>query len=760
VISRNTTIVLAVIALGLSLWVGLVETGLLTSGELDARRGRVIERFVRPRVEDVIIEREGEGAIALHRERAEDLDALELGHWTITEPVAVDADQDAVDQLLGSLEYLEARRTLEGIDDADRQTFGLVAPRARVRFTVAGDQVTVSVGGDDPRGQGVYVAVDDRPTHAWIVGRDFLEALEHDLAHFRRKELFRAFRGLDASAIELTNAGGTASLERRDGRWFLTAPTEGLARVSTVDELFSVIADVRATRFLAEEAGDLGEHGLATPSREIRIRRERTDRETETERDDGEDRRSPIRLRIGGVCPGHETEVIALPGETGPLVCVEAASIAELDLALERLRESRLSAIRDDELDRAEIAVPGAALELRRREGSWEIVNGQTTTAADAQAIEDWLSAIRASEATSWEPASDERLRARGLSAPRATITLHRAEEGRSEALRLGASDPTGVWIRRGDEPQIGLYPAAAAALLAPSAIRFRDRTLVRDVEGNARRITITREGQPEERVEREGTEWRVRAPIDVAADRVVVRDVARGLASLAAIRFVADRAESAHGLERPRIVVSARFEGALPSDEEEGEEHDHDHASEAPAEPREIVLRIGAPTDDGAFATFGEDPAVFVIAPDLVTALEGPLASRDLLAVETSEIETLTIVRGGERIALRREGDGWTAGTGLADEARTTLIHDRLASLRATGATHYGPATSDEGMSSPTVALEIARRRGEPASVRLEIGAVGAPGEDGWYHARRSDLAVGYRVSAALVRAFLDYAP
>ncbi|AKF06420.1 DUF4340 domain-containing protein [Sandaracinus amylolyticus] len=747
--SKRTTIVLGVIALAMALFIGIFESGMLSTGELEARRGRVLQRFVRPRVSDVELV-SGETRIVLHRDREEDLDEFELGHWQLTAPIASDADQDAVDQLLSSLEWLEARRSLSGISDEDRARFGLAEPRATVRFTVAGEDVTVVLGGEDPRGDGVYVGVSDRPGEAFVVGQDFVEALQHDVAHFRRKELFDSVRSADVSAVELSTQQERARVERTEGGWMLREPYEALARTASLEEIFSMTREVRATRFLDD--GDLARHGLDQPSRELVIRRERAEDEAN---------RAPLRLRIGGACPGREAEVVARVGDEGPIVCVTAESISTLDLGVDRLRESRLVAMRDDEMERAEID-GDADYQLRREDMSWQIVQGEDARAADDDAVADWTREMRALEALAYEPATDEALRARGLAAPRATITLHRSDQERSERVALGTTDGDGVWVRRGDDPQIARFPLAAVELLTAPAIRFRDRRLVRDVETNAQDLVVLREGV-EERVQKRGTEWRVTTPVEIAADGVVTRDVVRAIASLTAVRFVADRASAEHGLERPRFVVTATFEGALPDEDDGADEHDHEHGEHADEEetpPRVLVLRIGAATEGGAFAQLGEDPAVLVVASELIESLEGPLASRDLLAVESSELESLALVRGGERVELRREGDGWTAGQGPADEARTTLILDRLASMRAVGTTRYGEPAPADGMASPVLVLEIRRRSGSPEQYELRVGAPGAAGADGWYHARRSDLAVGFRLGAAVVRAFLDYQP
>lgn len=764
--SRRTTIGLGVVAIAMALFIALFERGTLTTGELEARRGRVVQSFVRPRVSEVELRR-GDDRIVLHRDREEDLDAFEVGHWSLTQPIESDADQDAVDQLLSSIEWLDARRSLRGIGEDDRERFGLTSPRASVRFTAADRDVTITLGGDDPRGEGVYVAVGDRPGEAFVVGRDFVEALEHDVDHFRRKELFGAFRSARASAIELRSPTSEARLERADGRWMVREPFEALARTQAVESLFEVIHEVRAARFLDEEADDLGRFGLDQPSREIVIRRAAPREEGDAgDEDDEADETTPLRLRVGGACPGHEGELTAIAGDDGPVVCVAAESIAALDVEADRLRENRLVSMRDDELERASVDA-SSDFELRRRDEAWQIARGDDdAVAADQDAIADWMRALRAQEASAYEPATDAALRARGLATPRATITLHRSDADRRETLRLGSADADGVWVRRGEEPQIARFPLAAAELLAPSAIRFRERALVRENEPSLRRLRVARSGGADEIVERgSGGDWRVTEPVAVAADRVVARDVARALARLSALRFAAERAAPEHGLERPRIVVSARFEGFPPeagADEEDDDGDDHAHEGAEEPAPREIVLRIGAATEDGAYARLGDDPAVVVIPRELVEDLEGPLASRDLLATDTGAVESLAIVRGGERIELRREGEGWTAGQGAADAARTTLVLDRLASMRAIGTTSYGAPPAAAGAASPTLVLEVQRRTGAPERYEIRVGAPGAARADGteWYHARRSDLPIGYQLGATVVRAFLDYQP
>ena len=101
------------------------------------------------------------------------------------------------------------------------------------------------------------------------------------------------------------------------------------------------------------------------------------------------------------------------------------------------------------------------------------------------------------------------------------------------------------------------------------------------------------------------------------------------------------------------------------------------------------------------------------------------------------------------------------TYGNGLEPTPGThSLVLDRIASMRAVGTTHYGEAASPEGFATPALVVEIQRRAGTLERYEIRVGAPGAAGDDGWYHARRSDLALGFRLGTAVVRALLDYQP
>lgn len=748
--SKRTTMVLGGIAVAMLAYILIFERNTLSTAELDARRGRVIETFVRAHVTRVEVEA-GDTHVALQRaadQGEETLDTFGVGEWTLEAPVHADADGEAVDGLLSALEWLDARRTLEGTSAEDRARFGLDHPVATVTFTVAGTEHRLLVGGDDPRGEGIYVTVDEGST-SWIVGRDLLEALQHDADHFRNKEIFRHFRTRDARRVEITNADTHAVMERTSadgevGPWQLVEPTHAYARAQGVDSLLQFATHARAMRFLREEAST--EDEAATPARELRIER------APVEAGEGPEDRSPLRIRVLGACPGHEDEVVAILGE-GPVICLLRSDTEPLDVELQRLRELRLVTTPDDRVDTITIAHGESSFTLRRHEGGFRIGEGDEAHDADANAVGELMQALRAQEAQEMTPVSDAVLAEHGLDAPSATITIGRTDEDRQEVVHVGRADAVGLWVRRGDEEQVARYDLSVQGLVASAPITFRQRELAdRDVD-DATEVRITR-GTELETITHAEDGWHVTTPAELVADEAGVRDVARGVGSLTAVRFVADHASPEHGLDHPRYTVVVHF-GAPEHDEHE-DEHEADD-DDAPEEgPVDLTVRVGASAEGGAYATFGDDPAVIVVSAGFVDAIERPLPSRDLMAIPTGDLSAITITSPNGTVALREEGAGWVTDLGPAASGPATAMLDRLASLHASGVEAYGTA-----MPASAITIETTSRTSGATPTRIEIGpVVAAEGAIPYRLARISTVPVVYRLQDADAQALADYRP
>jgi len=705
--------ILGVIAVALFAFIVLYERHSLTSGELGQRRGRLLDRFVRDRVERIEIEREGETYVMV-RDRDED----ELGTWKITSPIEALADEDAVFSLLGALEWADARRSFESLGAEERARFGLDEPVLRARFGIANETLQVAFGGEDPTGVGVYFQANEED-EAHVVGRDVFEALDHDLGHFRSKRLLE--RGvLAADALRLQGSEGVVALEAEgEGRGVWNVTGGGLTVLASrgrVEEALQTFTDLEAERYVTDAPESLATYGLDAPVFEATA--------TSDERE--------VALRVGSACE-RDGEVYVRVDE-GAVACVLASRLDSLRRPLPEWREDRAVTVRDLELESLRLEAGEDVLTLAHTERwTYEATLGGREVSGDVddEALAEWMRAIRAARAT--EILAAENLGAHGLETPVATLRLEAGDE-RVETLHLGSSTLEGAYAKREGEEAILRVDGSLAELLTVSPVRFRERALIEEDRDDFSGASLTRGGLREEIAQQDG-DWRIVAPVEAPADRSLVADVIRRVSDLEAERFVADSAALEHGLEEPRIVVRARY----------GE--------------TEHVLEVGAATEGGAFARLGGEAAVFVLRDFVVSSFEAPLVQRSLLATDVLYQERLVLRRESGEVEVRHDGAQWVTPEGPANEERAGQLADRIEQLRIAGTTHYGPPAPDEGLTPPRAVLVVERAddAGEPRRYEVLLG--GSAGE-GRVHVRRADLAVGLLLTAEDVDAILAFTP
>lgn len=766
--SKHATFVLAAITAVLLAFIVFYEQNTLSSGELESRRGQVLDRLIRSRVHGITLRRAGDVVVTLVRDQEieETLDTFDVGTWRLTAPVTGAADADAIDSLLLACEGLSARRTLEGVGADDRTRFGLDEPRLELTLEVADETQVVRVGADDEQLGATYVEVVGTG-RVHLVGRDFFEALDQQTDHFRSKELFPELATRDVTALGVETRGEDGAMARAElsfteQRWVASAPFTGWARKSTIDALFDALVDARVARF----AGDGGEALVATPAARVEV----TMRERDPEgRETG--RLAHTTFVVGAACPaaagaeGEEAvDLVAVRVDDGPIACVAAAAIQAVMTAPSTLRETRLVAVTEDQVERMLLATRGETtreIELVRDGAEWQLREGESTRAADEAAVAEYLRALRAQEAESFEPATDEALAARGLATPAARVRLHRSDvEDLVETIDVGAEDTVGVWVRRSGESVIARYVGAAAELLASSSLRFRAREIVTREPDDVLSLTISR-GGVEERLATENGAWRVEAPHALAADRIATRDLVRALATLSAARWESESASPAHGLATPRIRVHlALREGTVASDDGE-DEHDHEGEEEddepdaGPPQPLPTAfdLRVGAATEGGAFAQVDGEPEVFVLAAEIVEALARPLVDREIVALDASAATQIRIVTATGTVAIDRVAGVWMNGSAPAAPDATERFVERLRSLRARTVAAYDPPAP----SSAVLTVEVT---GPSGVRRLEIGTITGEGEAATAPARLSDVPVEFLLSAETVTALAGYRP
>ncbi|NOY94072.1 MAG: DUF4340 domain-containing protein [Deltaproteobacteria bacterium] len=750
--NKKILIALAVIALGLLAYIGLVERHSLSSGELSGREARLLPRLVRARVEQITLDH-ADQHIVIRRVRTE---AEELGEWRLLQPVEARADQEAVASLLGSLDWADARRRLGAVGSDESSQFGFDAPRARVELKVADETLTLTLGGAAATGDGVYARVGDG--QAAVVGQDLLEALTADVGHFRDKALFSdldlgELRGLSIERrAQADQPAETLRFEQDAGRFWIAGDRRQMAADGRVREAARALADLDAQRFIDGEATNTG---LDQPSLRVRIALGAAD--------DGQEGESTEQLlEVGGVCADHPTERYAR-ADGGAVVCVAESDLTAFERPVEGYRQARVATLTIDDLGAVELQLGGRSLSLSRTDEGYHYTSGGGAEGdAERSVVSDWLSSLTHIAPLELVVVSRAELARYGLSGEGDELTLTGRGDAPSERIRFGSVTPDGQWIRRGEEDAVLRVSTEDAAKLALSSLDLRSRALIDERESSVAFISLLRAGV-EERLERQDGQWQVTAPSALPADGARVSSLASKLAHPRALRFVSEGPRPEHGLAAPQLVIQARYEGAPASQDEPGSnaEGSGSGGGEAEQAPRRHTLKLGASTSEGVFAQLDDDPAVFLLSLEWAEETRQPYASRDLLRSTATQVRALELTTAAGAISLSYDGMAWRTPDGPADPDRTDALLEAVHGLRAVSIEAYLPAAAP--IDGPELKLEITRvdDAQEPRHYVVDIAApeLGAS-PDAPRRARREDLAVELLVPAGPVQTLLDYRP
>jgi len=732
----RTSVVLAVVAAALLGYILVFERGSITSGEREQRKGNALGEFVRARVAKLEIQRKGVTTVLTRDPEADVEDDAAL--WHVQAPYHAKADQDAVDTLLGELEWLDGRRKLEGITAEDRKRFGFDKPRYRVWFTVGKTRVPVVVGNLSPRGDGVYVSAGKQDS-AWVVGKDLVEALDAEPGEYHTKELHDGVFVSTAIRVSLRDAQGEREMRKGDdGLWRFESGASGLASTPAIASIVEALDGLRTRRFVAQDVKDLARYGLDRPRLDLRVRTATLtglpkDAKTKPER-----KESTLQLRVGSACVGHAGESYVAMADAKAVHCAADEDLGKLGKTLIELREARLLPLEEGEVSEVQVTRGDEKLVLTRTGESWSHAltrSGKPVLSGDTRkdAAPDWLKALAAVQAIRFDAQSF-------AAAPALVARFGRGKDKPAFELRVASPGGAELIVHRGDEAATVAFPASAADLLAPEAARFRTLALRSDAGAQLQRVEVRR-GAAVERLQRAGAGMNVETPVQAPADPVVVSELARLLGSLEAVRFVADAPAPSHELGSPAIEVRAELTPAAVKD--------------AKTETKRLVLRLGAATEGGRFAELEGTPGVFVASSQLADLLSAPLASRTQLATPLERLRAVEIEQGARRVRVERSGERFAAAADAnLGSLSAQTIAEAVATLRALRVAGYGAATPDQGLQRPFARIAIVAQDEAGAEQRYTIAIGGEV--DGGRYARRDDQPITFVLPGAALAALV----
>lgn len=416
---RNTLLLLLVL-IGLGGYLYFVER---PSQEREAEA----KKFVSLKKDDVT------GITLAYPDRTIALEKNAEGHWRLTQPVAADADDPVVNNMLVAIAEADVSRSLDDVGDK-LASYGLAPPEATVTLTVKeGTVPALKIGKTTQVGSAAYLQKEGDPK-VHIGTMAFQSAMKKQVKDLREKTLL-TFEDQDVKKIELAKPGVVVTAERGEGdAWRITKPGDYPADSAEIRALLASVRGLRADDFVNDDAAaDLAPFGLVEPQLKVTVW-------------SGKDAAQKA-LLLGAYKDDDASKksIYAKRAELPAVVTLPDFALKNLDKSLSTLRDKTVLRFPKDQA--AKLAVTrkdGNGFTLVKRNGAWHIEEpGDGTERAPTMTrFLDDVAAFKGTDILSEDPAVD--LREYGLGTPDMTVVVSDAA-GKTLGTLIGARGPEPV---------------------------------------------------------------------------------------------------------------------------------------------------------------------------------------------------------------------------------------------------------------------------------------------------------------------------
>jgi hypothetical protein len=375
--------------------------------------------------------------------------------------------------------------------------------------------------------------------------------LGHQPAPEKTPKLFQ-IAAADIQQIELRSPTHDIVIDRaKGGGWAISKPVATAADPAAVDAVADAIANLLVADTAEDHPSDLAPFGLANPAVTVTVTMK--------------DKRVLPAIMVGKNTPIGNQAFIKTADKPA-VILVEAGFPTSVEKDLNALRSRALIGLKPDDVNRIEISRgnAGVSLEMERKGDHWTIVK-PALYAADKAAVQQFLDAVTAAQATDFADDNPADLSKYGLASPSLTVELHGGKNNSEESLCFGFNVPqaykNAIYVRRG---QGNVRPVATVAntvfnIADKSLDDLRDKTVLTLDQSQVGRIVITGGPFDETLARAPGDKWSITTAGKTAAAEVpVAESLLDQLHDLKGTRIVANPMTNAgrFGMAHPNLQL------------------------------------------------------------------------------------------------------------------------------------------------------------------------------------------------------------
>ncbi|HYC23027.1 MAG TPA: DUF4340 domain-containing protein [Candidatus Bathyarchaeia archaeon] len=345
---RNT-LILAVIVAAFGAYLYWVER---PAAEKEAKKATLVE-FDRDKVDSVQLK---------YTDTEIDLKKVD-GKWRLTAPLATEADEPTVKNLIGAIADAEKKKVIDE-KPGDLAPFGLDKPTAIVTLQLDGGQTIgpIAVGKTTPVGYSAYAKLADQPA-VLLTTAAFQSGVKKEVKDLRDKTIIE-FRDDDVQQITLSGGPEEIELHKDGADWQITRPAAARADGAQVTSFLAAMRSMRAVDFV-DDAGAAADpkYGLATPrlSVDLLVGKDRAEK----------------RLLVGGeLSDASKKQMYVKRGERDTIYVVGDYAYTSLNKTAKDFRDKTI--VRFDKDKPQSIVVTradGKSFKLEKKDNAWTLAD-------------------------------------------------------------------------------------------------------------------------------------------------------------------------------------------------------------------------------------------------------------------------------------------------------------------------------------------------------------------------------------------------
>jgi len=343
----------------------------------------------------------------------------------------------------------------------------------------------------------------------------------------------------------------------------------------------------------------------------------------------------------------------------------------------------------------------------RKGDSDWEIT-APAGLEADAETWEQLASSfvgIQKDQVVSTEKTD---LGLYGLDKP-GIVVRSRLKSGATPGVLIGGENPrkTLNYAKLADTDEVFLISTSDSGAFKKSLTDLRNKKVLDFETDNIDLVRISIPGKPELEIQKSGSDWLIRKPVQGPADAAEVTSLLSAIQFSRTAAFADEKIDArTSGIDSPLARITL-----------------HDQKASV-----DRVLVFGKSPEKGKY--YAKDAArapIFILANEIYDKTQRPLLDwRDKTIVRfgpsgTMTIDEVDIVRGAEKLSLKKTGDDWAASDGRkVQQSRVLDMLSTIQSHQATSIVDSSAAPVSYGLESPRLEVVLREMGKEVAALRF----------------------------------------